>query len=125
MYTKDIVNCKAVKEFIPTFQPFCNSNSSRTKKISADFESKVDSIKDALLLDMDTKREDGFNEPGNIIDVEHCDADQLLLFLTKLKSVTPKDLFPKTFMEKSSEKSLGLQHCIIQFSLRRSRTIVH
>ena len=102
MCTKDIVNCKAVKEFIPTFQPFCNSNSSRTKKISADFESKVDSIKDALLLD--TKREDGFKAPGNIIDVEHRNADQLLLFLTKLKSVTTKDLCPKTFMEKSSAK---------------------
>ena len=102
MCTKDIVNCKAVKEFIPTFQPFCSSNSSRTKKISADFESKVDSIKDALLLD--TKREDGFKEPGNIFDVEHHDADQLLLFLTNLKAVTTKDLCPKTFMERSSAK---------------------
>ena len=54
---------------------------------------------------LDTKREDGFKEPGNIIDVEHRDADQLLLFLTKLKSVIKrKDLCPKTFMEKSSAK---------------------
>ena len=102
MYTKDIVNCDTVKEFIPDFQPYCNSNSSWSQTILADFKSKVDSIKDALLFD--TKREDGFKKPGNIIDVEHYDADQLLLFLTKLKSVTTKDLCPKTFMEKSSAK---------------------
>ena len=102
MYTKDIVNCKAVKEFIPDFQPFCNSNSSRSQKILADFESKVDSIKDALLFD--TKCEVGFKQPGCIIDIEHHDADQLLLFVTELQSVTTKDLCPQTFMKKSLAK---------------------
>ena len=48
MYTKDIVDCDPVKHFIPEFQP-CDGRS-RSKKISDNFKSKVDSIKDALLF---------------------------------------------------------------------------
>lgn len=100
MYTKDIVNCDPVKHFIPEFQP-CDG-CSRSKKISDDFKSKVDSIKDALLFL--SKRDNGFTRPGKITNAQHKEADKLLLFLTELVPVTNDVFTPKTFMELSKRK---------------------